>query len=101
LDDAHHASAVVIAGVVHVDESPGRALDRSDQTSEEEGDECLIQDEVRLHRVEEDALAVVALSALTSVQTRGSMPPRTAGKNRHTKPTVAASSDLTHREISR
>jgi hypothetical protein len=34
LDDAHHASAVVITGVVHIDESPGRALDRSDQTSE-------------------------------------------------------------------
>jgi hypothetical protein len=46
----------------------------------------------------EDALLVVALSALTSVQTRGSTPPRTAGKNRHTKPTVAASSDLTRRD---
>ena len=72
LDDAHDAAAVVIAGVAHRDQALGGTLEM----------------EVRLVCV---CVCGGGVCGRTSVQTRGSMPPRTAGKKRHTKPTMADS----------
>jgi hypothetical protein len=78
LDDAHDAAAVVLAGVAHRDQPLGGAL------------EMVVRLVCAVVRVR-SCVCGGGVCGRTSVQTRGSMPPRTAGKKRHTKPTIADS----------